>query len=345
MNNPTASEKSPTPRISIDGITELQQAGRLAEAAAVGDLLLERQPKNPEVAHLVGVVHYQGGDIPAAADHFHKAIELAAQYAPGTYYAYLGDALHKMGKLASAEAAFRRAIEIQPDLAVAHSNLGTVLMASGRASEAIAAFRAAAGLTPTSIEPKLNLGIALLKIEQFADAEQSLREALTIDSQAVVALSVLGVVLSAQKRFDDAEACCREAVSLEPNYALGHTYLGRVFVDQEKFADAQASFEAAIALNSGLADPYIGLAALQRRQNQHDDAVNSSLQACQIAPDNTDAAFCLGLSHMEANNPDAAKEAFSRSIELGSSDLDPGQTRARELIAALEDIGKASPEV
>lgn len=252
MTNQTISDQPSTPKISLEGITELQQAGRYAEAVAIGGLLLERQPKNPEVAHLIGVVYYQGGDMSLAAHHFENAIKLAAQYAPGTYFAYFGDALHKLGQIESAEAAFRRAIEIQPDLAVAHSNLGAVLMATGREDDAIKSFRAAVDIDPVAVEPHQNLGVAWLKISEFEQAEQSLRQALEIDPNSIIALSALGMVLSGQKRYEEAEDSCRQALSLDPNNAIGHTYLGQVFLDQEKFTEAETCFGAALALDPNI---------------------------------------------------------------------------------------------
>ena len=54
------------------------------------------------------------------------ALQLRANSAEG--YTHLGNALGAQGRVKEAAAAFRRAIELQPDAALAYINLGGVLL-------------------------------------------------------------------------------------------------------------------------------------------------------------------------------------------------------------------------
>ena len=89
------------------------------------------------------------------------------------------------GKLDEAVACYRRALELQPDYAEAHSNLGNVLRDQGKLDEAIACCRRALELKPDFAEAHYNLGVA------FKD----------------------------QGKLDEAVACCRRAVELKPDFA------------------------------------------------------------------------------------------------------------------------------
>ena len=57
---------------------------------------------------------------------------------------------------------FRRAVELEPDLASARNNLGVALLARGRATEALAHLQAAVNLDPGNATAYVNLGNAYL---------------------------------------------------------------------------------------------------------------------------------------------------------------------------------------
>jgi tetratricopeptide (TPR) repeat protein len=68
---------------------------------------------------------------------------------------------HQAGRLAEAEACFRRVLAAQPDHADAYSNLGAALWAQGKLDEAVAAYRHAIRIKPDLAEAHSNLYNAL----------------------------------------------------------------------------------------------------------------------------------------------------------------------------------------
>ena len=70
----------------------------------------------------------------------------------------LGDALKELGRLDEAEASFRQAITLEPDLAHAHSNLGITLEELGRLDEAETSYNQAIAFKPDYAEAHSNLG-------------------------------------------------------------------------------------------------------------------------------------------------------------------------------------------
>jgi tetratricopeptide (TPR) repeat protein len=75
-------------------------------------------------------------------------MELVERPADASLHFGLGDALLRDGRLAEAEASFRRAVELDPSDWSAHFGLGTALYQQQRTSEALASWRAALALDP-----------------------------------------------------------------------------------------------------------------------------------------------------------------------------------------------------
>ena len=77
-------------------------------------------------------------------------------------------------------ASYRRALEIKPDYAEAHSNLGNALQDLGQLDDAVASYRRALEIKPDFAEAHNNLGNALKDLGQLDDAVASYRRALEI---------------------------------------------------------------------------------------------------------------------------------------------------------------------
>jgi tetratricopeptide (TPR) repeat protein len=78
---------------------------------------------------------------------------------------------------ASAEAAFRRAIEIEPNFAEAYANLGSVLANQNKLSEAVPYFETAIRLKPNVPEFYYMLGKVLSAQNKRAEAVESVKKA------------------------------------------------------------------------------------------------------------------------------------------------------------------------
>ena len=137
----------------------------------------------------------------------------------------LGQALQSWGKLAEAEAAYREAIRLQPNLATAHHRLGGVLRLQGKPAEAEVAIRQAILLQPDSFNALTTLGTALADLGRLAEAETAHREAIRLHPDHAIPHTNLGVALLRQGKLAEAEAEFREAIRLGPDFAGAHNNL------------------------------------------------------------------------------------------------------------------------
>ena len=62
---------------------------------------------------------------------------------------------HRAGRLAEAEACYRRVLAAQPSHFEAYSNLGAALRGQGKVDEAVAAYRQAIGIRPELLSRSL----------------------------------------------------------------------------------------------------------------------------------------------------------------------------------------------
>ncbi|MFO1214669.1 MAG: tetratricopeptide repeat protein [Burkholderiaceae bacterium] len=82
---------------------------------------------------------------------------------------------------AAAEAAYRQALELQPDHEAAYLNLGALLSEAGRYTELAALSDAAVQHCPASALAHFNRGVALDHLERLDEAARSYERSLALD--------------------------------------------------------------------------------------------------------------------------------------------------------------------
>jgi type II protein arginine methyltransferase len=137
---------------------EHYNAGRLEDAARLAHAALAREPSNPEVNHLLGVILFRQGDLKAAREHMSRAIE--SPRATPEMYNNFGAVLNARGEFDLAADAFKRAIALKPDYPWAFNNLGVLYRDLKLPGAAIDAFKRAVALKPDFAEAKANLKAA-----------------------------------------------------------------------------------------------------------------------------------------------------------------------------------------
>lgn len=104
---------------------------------------------------------------------------------------------------------------------------------------AIEAYRRALDLDPDLPDVWLNLGRLLHEQGEVAEAEQCYRKAVALLPKEPVAVFDLGVALQDQERFAEAAAAYEQALALDDSFADAHFNLSAVY---EALGDRQAAF-------------------------------------------------------------------------------------------------------
>jgi tetratricopeptide (TPR) repeat protein len=243
-------------------------------------------------------------------------------------------------------ACWRKAIELNPKHAGAHSNLGAALAGKGQVDEAIACYHKAIRLRPDTAEPHCNLGDALRRQGRFAESLDAYRRGHELgskqpkwpypsaqwvrDAERLVELErKLPKILKGDKRpADAAEAAGLAAVATaKKRYATAARLYREALADDPKLADdpqAGHRYDAACAAalagtGQGQDGPGLDAAARAGWRRQALAWLRADLDAwrrrLENAPDTGRPAIASRMQHWLAD-PDFAgvrgQEALSR---------------------------------
>jgi tetratricopeptide (TPR) repeat protein len=127
---------------------ELEEEGRLSEAAESYRAALAAAGPTPETCFLLAELLYRQGDLSAARERYSMAIELDEDFVEAR--ANLACVLAELGQLDLALAALAGALRFHPDYSDAHYHLARLLDEAGRPTEAVIHWQRFLELSPDS---------------------------------------------------------------------------------------------------------------------------------------------------------------------------------------------------
>jgi len=235
-------------------------AGRLPQAEALYQRILQREPNHPDALYGLGVVAAQAGQQVLAQDLMLKAID--ANPANPVYYLSLGNALKDQNRLDEAAARYRQALACKPDSVEALFNLGNISQQQCRLDDAIACYRRALAVMPAHAEAHNNLGVTLLALGSLDEAIACFEQALASRPGYAEAYNNLGVTLKTQDRIDEAIACYHQALETKPDYAKALFNLGTAHFVKKDFAQAMRWYQASLAVDPHQVEAHQNMAAM-----------------------------------------------------------------------------------
>lgn len=151
------------------------QMERYEDALADLDKALEQEPHFPQAYAARGAL-YLTLDRPASAvEDLKRAIELGLTDDP-TVYLNLGLAYFHLDIYDAAEANFRKALELDPNMAAAHFNLGTLYLKKGDNEAALEHLNKSIELDPNFAASYFNRAMALANLGRTEEAIQDLEK-------------------------------------------------------------------------------------------------------------------------------------------------------------------------
>jgi tetratricopeptide (TPR) repeat protein len=142
----------------------------------------------------------------------------------------LGVALLEQFKHKEASDAFKRALQLEPGLALARINLGIALFNIPELAAAQKELQAAIAIAPTAPQPHYLLGLAAKTQNQPEEAIAAFQKVLRIDANDVGANVNLGQLYAQQRKYPEAIAVLRTAVAAEPYNATALYNLGTALI-------------------------------------------------------------------------------------------------------------------
>jgi len=225
------------------------------------------------------------------------------------------------GEIAEVEAAYRKAIELDPSDTLPRIALGDLLTHKlNLYEEAEVAYRKAIELDPTDASPWHRLGNLLTdKLKRYDEAEEAYRKAIELDPEQISIWVGLGALLSGKFNRDaEAEEAYRKAIQIEPtNVDLWLLLGGLLIINLNRYDKAETAIRKAIEFSPTNAQAWALIGALLAIQPQRqNDAIAALQKATKLNSIDANSCFLLGLVLKMQNRLDEALTAFTRGMEL-----------------------------
>jgi predicted O-linked N-acetylglucosamine transferase (SPINDLY family) len=280
----TADTKASPVQILFEQARAFHANGNLAEAEARYRKVLKKRPNHFEAWHMLGLCALNSRDWEAAARSLKRALLLDAQSA--VVHSDLGIALKAQRRYYEALASFDRAVALQADFTDAFYNRANLLIELNRFTEAVAGYDRVLAINPQHLHAWKSRGNALHGLARYADAIASYDHALAIAPDDAGAWTNRGQMLRLLGRLDDALASSNRALSIRPDIPEAWLVRGTVVMMKGNVTDAQADCQRALALK----------------------------------PDYAKALTLLGQCHLQRGNAEAAVACFDRSLAIKPDD-------------------------
>ncbi len=298
---------------------ELLRANRLEEAKVLCEEVC-RTENQPGAWYLLGIIHGMLGDLVQAENSYRKAIEIKPDYADA--HSGLGVVLNKLGQPENAATALRQATRLKPADPEAHFYLGIVLAGLGQLDSGILSLQETIRLAPDYGAAHAAMGNARVEQAQFEAAITSYRRALEINPGDIESIVNLGNALSELGRAEEAIAAFRHAIDRDPRFMGAYHNLGHALLDLGRAAEAMDVYR--IALRTDPDHPVIlaDLGVALSLQNSHDEATACYLRSLEINPEDAETHYNLGNTFRATGKPEKAIESYRAAIRLRPADAD-----------------------
>ena len=160
------------------------------------------------------------------------------------------------------------------------NNIGVALLEQFKHKEAADSFKRALQLEPGLALARINLGIALFNLPDLPAAQKELQAASVASPSAPQPPYVLGLLAKTQNRPEEAIAAFQKVLRIDPNDVGANVNLGQLYAQQRKYAEAIALLRTAMA-----AEPYnatalynLGTALMRAGQREEGQKVIAQFQ-------------------------------------------------------------------
>ena len=223
---------------------------RLDKAEASLRKAVDIHPGDSRAFNRLGTFLFQSGRFEEAVEQYQYVVGLQ----PGDMNGYgnLGGAYTLLGNFTSAALAYEKAIEIEPTK-TAHSNLGMMQYYLGDLQAAIENQTKAVELQPNDYLAHSNLGDALWVAgrerdarREFGKAEAMAMGSLLVNPNDPLIIMDLAWIKTALAKHDEARSLIKKAIELAPDDPYVHYINGLMFNRLGNSADALKAFETAV---------------------------------------------------------------------------------------------------
>lgn len=219
--------------------------------------------------------------------------------------------------------------------AMTHMHFANQFLQKGMTAQARAEIEKALSVQPAFPEASYLYACILYEQNDYRGSLGQAQNALEQNPMLTEAHNIRGMAFG---KMGDSESALKEfeAVKADPSYPtpeVAHFNIGKVFADRQACGEAVLHFRRALEINQQFWRAWYQLGLCQEMLGQREPARQSFIKATEIAPDQTEPAYHLGLACFQLNDFACARSWFQKVLEQApSSDL---ATQSRDYLRQM----------
>ncbi len=216
-----------------------------------------------------------------------------------------------------AEAAAKKALELDDSLAEAHASLGLIATEELEVNRGVNELQRAIQLNPNYATAHHWLGLALATLRQSDRSIGELKRALELDPLSMIINADLSIIYLYARRYDAAEAQARKTLEIDSRSFVAHYYLGAALQLTGRLKEAIPEFQKAVELNN---DPYSIAMLVQAyaRNGQTDEARKLLAHLNEMAKSAEVPEYALATAYTSLGEKERAIEALEHGFAGGN---------------------------
>jgi len=219
--------------------------------------------------------------------------------------------------VAPAEAAAKKALELDDSLAEAHASLGLIATEELEINRAVNELERAIQLNPNYATAHHWFGLALATLRQSDRSIEELKRALELDPLSMIINADLSIIYLYARRYDAAETQARKTLEIDSRSFVAHYYLGEALQLTGRLKEAIPEFQRAVELNN---DPYsiAMLAQAYARNGQTEEARKLLAYLNEMAKSAEVPEYALAVAYTSLGKKERAIEALEHGFAGGN---------------------------
>ena len=229
-----------------------------------------------------------------------KVIELNPN-PPASTFLGLGGAMARQGQFGEAADMARRALEIEPNSALAHTTLGQASAAGEDWDAAEASFQRAVELDPNTARAHAGLADIYFARDDFQAAVDAATAALNLNDQLTAAYGIRGLANNALGNQQEAYGDLAMAITVNANDPAANLAFAQVYETQGNQGQAATYYRKVTTLENSppasRVEAHVALGRFAIEARNHDEAVTEMEGAAAADPGSAEAKAGLGMAH------------------------------------------------
>ena len=231
---------------------------------------------------------------------------------------------HRAGRLAKADAIYRRLLTRHPNQPDLHHLHGLVEMSVGHIDEAIKFMRRAIDLNSENSDYHTNLGNALRRKNLNDEAIDSYNAALRLNPNIPETHTNLGNALADMGKIDEAIAAHRKAIELKPEFVFAYANLGNALRIKGLLQESIEVQRQAVRLQPNLAELHANMGLSLSENGQMDEGAEEYRESLRLKPNQPQSQSNFGDLLMKLGQIEAAVACFEAAVKFAPGDAGIG---------------------